>query len=168
MDDLYHFDAALAGQPAHGALDRVVLQVAEQHLVARLQAVVVADQRLQGVGGTAGQGHSVFRRLQQRRQLAADVQRVDLLEALAHQQRVAAVHPLDVVLVLLGHAAGHAPEVAVFQVDRPRLDVELASDALPMIFVVGKCGCSPWHGGLFFSDGVWVCRVWPAGDRAGR
>ena len=39
-----NFKAALACNPTHGVLDAVVFQIADQQLVARLQAVVVADQ----------------------------------------------------------------------------------------------------------------------------
>ncbi|MCY1312726.1 hypothetical protein D9M70_631720 [compost metagenome] len=60
------------------------------------------------------------------------------VEMLAHVHRVAPVDEFDVALVLLHHGAGHAPEVAIFQVERPGgIDVVAADKRLPESFIMG-------------------------------
>ncbi|MNZ93378.1 hypothetical protein D3C78_1124410 [compost metagenome] len=103
--DFDHFNAAITRQPAHGAFDRVVFQIANQYLIAGLQPVVVADQRLQTFRGVTGQGDAVGGYANQPGQLRADLQAVALFETLAHVHRIAAVDQFDVALVFLDHRA---------------------------------------------------------------
>ena len=136
------FHAAIARQPAHGAFHRVVLKVADQHLVARLQTVVVADQRLQGFGGIAGEGDGGGVGIDQPGQLAEDRLVFTALELLAYMQRVAAVDKRHVFQVLRLYRLAHAAEVTVLQVDRAGLQHIALGDGVPVVFVV----CIPWHG----------------------
>ncbi|MNY07498.1 hypothetical protein D3C86_1403040 [compost metagenome] len=138
--DLDHFDTAITRQPTHGAFDRVVFQIANQYLVAGLQPVVVADQRLQTFRGVTGQGDAVGGYANQPGQLRADLQAVALFETLAHVHRIAAVDQLDVALVFLDHRARHACEVTVLQVERARFDIVAVGKGLPEGFITGAAG----------------------------
>ncbi|MNQ92085.1 hypothetical protein D3C85_1074950 [compost metagenome] len=138
--DLDHFNAAITRQPAHGAFDRVVFQIANQYLIAGLQPVVVADQRLQTFRGVTGQGDAVGGYANQPGQLRADLQAVALFETLAHVHRIAAVDQLDVALVFLDHRARHACEVTVLQVERAGFDIVAVGKGLPEGFITGAAG----------------------------
>ncbi|MNM97461.1 hypothetical protein D3C81_1099660 [compost metagenome] len=172
VSNLDHFSAALPGEPAHGAFDRVVFQIADQHLIARLQAVVVANQRLQAFGGIAGERHTLRAHANQLGQLRANIEVVVLLETLAHVHRVAGVDQLDVALVFLDHRARHAPEITVFQVHGAGLNVVTIGERSPKGFVTGAAGVIG-HGRLTqerggrFNGAEQVCRVWRAAVRAG-
>jgi hypothetical protein len=131
---------AMRRQPAHGALDRVVLQVADQHLVARLQAVVIADQRLQGFGGVAGERHRLGVHFDQGGELAPDLDALALFKALAHIHRIAAVDKRYMLQVLRLDRTAHATKVAIFQIDRTWLAFIALGDGLPVRFVIGIAG----------------------------
>ncbi|MNF81994.1 hypothetical protein D3C84_642870 [compost metagenome] len=167
MVDLDYFDAAMRRQPAHRALDRVVLQVADQHLIARLQAVVVADQRLQTVRRIGGEGDTVGRHADQPGQLRADLQTVSVFEALTRIHRVAAVDQLNVAMIFLDHGARHASEVTILQIDRTRLQIVAIGKGLPKGFITGAAGVVG-HGLLNQRRAAWisgagpVCHVWHA------
>ncbi|CAI8703935.1 hypothetical protein EMIT0347P_100107 [Pseudomonas sp. IT-347P] len=140
VGDLDHLGAAMSGQPAHRAFDRVVFQITDQHLIARLQAVVVANQRLQAFGGIAGERYALRTHANQLGQLGADIKVVVLFETLAHVHRVAVVDQLDIALVFLDHRARHAPEVTIFQVHGAGLNVVAIGERLPEGFVTGAAG----------------------------
>ncbi|MNV58466.1 hypothetical protein D3C71_1508450 [compost metagenome] len=170
--DFDHLDPTIPCQPAHRTFDRVVFQIADQYLVTRLQAVVVANQRLQRVRGIAGEGHGLRGDSQQVRQLPANLHAFEFFEALTHVHRVAAVDQFDVALVFLDDRARHAAEVTVFQVDGARLDIVAIGKGPPEGFIMGAEGVighgenSVWI--RWFSGEAWVCRAWRAAGRAGR
>ncbi|MNK98234.1 hypothetical protein D3C87_1185930 [compost metagenome] len=140
MIDLDHFDPAMTCQPAHGAFHRVVFQITDQHLVARLQPIVIADQRLQTVGGVAGEGDALAGHTDQLGHLRLDLHAFALFETLAHMNRVTAIDQFDVALIFLDHRARHAPEVTVFQIDRARLQIVAIGKGPPKSFISGAAG----------------------------
>ncbi len=135
--DALHLHAAPLLQPVHGADHAVVVHVGVQHLVARREAVVAADEGQHRLGGTAGQGNLVDAHAQHVGHLAVHGH-VPGGERVAPVPGVAAVHLGGVPLVAGQGLATHRAPVAVFQMVHFIGDVEVAGHGGPVAFIAGQ------------------------------
>ncbi len=135
--DALYLHATTLLQPAHRVDHAVVVDVGVQHLVARSQPVVAADQREHRFGGATGQRDLV----------GADAKHVGHLPMHGHVLRrervatvpgIAPVHFGGMPLVAGQGLLAHRAPVAVLQVVHFIGDVEVAGDGGPVRLVTGQ------------------------------
>ena len=136
--DRDHLHSATVLQPFHRGDHAVVIQIGVQHRIARTQSVVAADQRLQRLGGAAGEYDLIAmhsKRLCGTRPYCFIFGRIGLPPI----PGVIAVHLGDPALVVLQHRPRHRPPIAVLQMHHLIGDVVETGDLGPIRVVLCQC-----------------------------